>query len=317
MFYLSIKYFTFLPQNFSLKEGQIYATTKPDLPERVIREAIVNAVMHRSYHHNRPTQIIRYNNRIEIINSGYSLKAQDEIGTAGSDTRNQLIASIFHETNLAEFKGTGIRTMRRLMSEAGLSMPTFESNRKGDTFTIRLLLHKFFSEEDNKWLDMVGTSGLSEIQKSALIFAREVGAVDTLTYFQLTGEKTELAEKNLEALEKAGFLLRKGKTLEATYYVLNRDFFAKAENEMSLNVPKNLEIMSLNVPKDSLTERQKEIIRIIHEKNSITVKEIAEKLSVTEKTVKRDITNLKEKHIIERIGGKNGGHWEIVKSKLR
>ena len=213
-----------LPQNFSLKEGQIYATTKPDLPERVIREAIVNAVMHRSYHHNRPTQIIRYNNRIEITNSGYSLKSQDEIGTAGSDTRNQLIASIFHETNLAEFKGTGIRTMRRLMTEAGLSMPTFESNRKDDTFTIRLLLHKFFSEEDNKWLDMFGKTELSENQKSALIFAREIGAVDTLTYTQLTGEKTELAEKSLEELEKAGVLLRKGKTLETTYYVLNKDY---------------------------------------------------------------------------------------------
>ena len=159
-----------LPQNFSLKEGQIYATTKPDLPERVIREAIVNAVMHRSYHHNRPTQIIRYNNRIEITNSGYSLKAQDEIGTAGSDTRNQLIASIFHETNLAEFKGTGIRTMRRLMIEAGLSMPTFESNRKGDTFTIRLLLHKFFNEEDIKWIDMFGRLALSENHTAALIF---------------------------------------------------------------------------------------------------------------------------------------------------
>ena len=147
--------------------------------------------MHRSYHHNRPTQIIRYNNRIEITNSGYSLKAQDEIGTAGSDTRNQLIASIFHETNLAEFKGTGIRTMRRLMKEAGLSMPTFESNRKGDTFTIRLLLHKFFSEEDMKWLGLFNANNLSENQKFALIFAREIGAVDTLTYSQLTTfEKT-------------------------------------------------------------------------------------------------------------------------------
>lgn len=213
-----------LPQNFSLKEGQIYATTKPDLPERVIREAIVNAVMHRSYHHNRPTQIIRYNNRIEITNSGYSLKAQDEIGTAGSDTRNQLIASIFHETNLAEFKGTGIRTMRRLMKEAGLSMPTFESNRKGDTFTIRLLLHKFFSEEDMKWIGLFNANNLSEEQKSSLIFAREIGAVDTLTYSQLTGEKTELAEKSLEELEKANILVRKGKDLESTYYVLNKDY---------------------------------------------------------------------------------------------
>ena len=220
-----------LPQNFSLKEGQIYATTKPDLPERVIREAIVNAVMHRSYHHNRPTQIIRYNNRIEITNSGYSLKAQDEIGTAGSDTRNQLIASIFHETNLAEFKGTGIRTMRRLMSEAGLSMPTFESNRKGDTFTIRLLLHKFFSEDDMKWLEMFESVSLTENQKSAIIFAREIGAVDTLTYTQLTGEKPELAENSLEELETATVLTRKGKTLEATYYVLNEDFGGKKVTE--------------------------------------------------------------------------------------
>jgi ATP-dependent DNA helicase RecG len=212
-----------LPQNFSLKEGQIHATTKPDLPERVIREAIVNAVMHRSYRHNRPTQIIRYNNRIEIINSGYSLKAQEEIGTAGSDTRNQLIASILHETNLAEFKGTGIRTMRRLMTGAGLSMPKFESDRTKDTFTIRLLLHKFFDEGDVAWLNSFGGK-LSQGQRSALIFAREVGAVDTLTYMQIVGEKRKLADSNLDFLKKMGVLKQKGKTVDSVYYVLNSDF---------------------------------------------------------------------------------------------
>ena len=212
-----------LPQNFSLKEGQIHATTKPDLPERVIREAIVNAIMHRSYRHNRPTQIIRYNNRIEIINSGYSLKAQEEIGTAGSDTRNQLIASILHETNLAEFKGTGIRTMRRLMTGAGLSMPTFESDRTKDTFTIRLLLHKFFDEGDVAWLNSFGGK-LSQGQRSALIFAREVGAVDTLTYMQVVGEKRKLADSNLDFLKKMGVLKQKGKTVDSVYYVLNSDF---------------------------------------------------------------------------------------------
>ena len=213
-----------LPQNFSLKEGQIHATTKPDLPERVIREAIVNAVMHRSYHHNRPTQIIRYNNRIEIINSGYSLKPQEDIGTAGSDTRNQLIASILHETNLAEFKGTGIRTMRRLTMEAGLSMPTFESNRKSDTFTIRLLLHKFFNEEDNVWLERYSGVSLSRDQQIALIFAREVGAVDTLAYAQLIGVKMNLADENLGFMKELGILEQKGRSLETAYYVLNQAF---------------------------------------------------------------------------------------------
>ena len=213
-----------LPQNFSLKEGQIHATTKPDLPERVIREAIVNAVMHRSYHHNRPTQIIRYNNRIEIINSGYSLKPQEDIGTAGSDTRNQLIASILHETNLAEFKGTGIRTMRRLTMEAGLSMPTFESNRKSDTFTIRLLLHKFFNEEDNVWLERYSGVSLSRDQQIALIFAREVGVVDTLAYAQLIGVKMNLADENLGFMKELGILEQKGRSLETAYYVLNQAF---------------------------------------------------------------------------------------------
>ena len=213
-----------LPQNFSLKEGQIYATTKPDLPERVIREAIVNAVMHRSYHHNRPTQIIRYNNRIEIINSGYSLKPQEDIGAAGSDTRNQLIASILHETNLAEFKGTGIRTMRRLTMEAGLSMPTFESNRKSDTFTIRLLLHKFFNEEDNVWLERYSGVSLSRDQQIALIFAREVGAVDTLAYAQWIGVKMNLADENLGIMKELGILEQKGRSLETAYYVLNQAF---------------------------------------------------------------------------------------------
>lgn len=92
--------------------------------------------------------------------------------------------------------------MRRLMQEAGLSMPTFESNRTSDTFTIRLLLHKFFDEEDLNWLNLFSGNEFSDNQKSALIFAREIGAVDSLTYVQLTGVKNEVAEKELDSLKK-------------------------------------------------------------------------------------------------------------------
>ncbi|MDO5566716.1 MAG: AAA family ATPase, partial [Planctomycetia bacterium] len=61
-----------LPKGFLLKEGELQAETI-GLPVRVLREAIVNAMMHRSYRDNRPTQILRYDNRIEIINAGFSL----------------------------------------------------------------------------------------------------------------------------------------------------------------------------------------------------------------------------------------------------
>ena len=81
---------------------------------------------------------------------------------------------------------------------------------------------------------------------------------------------------------------------------------------MSLNVPKKAEKMSPNVPKDSLTEREKRIVELILVNNSVTTKEIAKKLEVAEKTIKRDISDLKAKQIVERVGGKNGGHWEII-----
>ena len=74
------------------------------------------------------------------------------------------------------------------------------------------------------------------------------------------------------------------------------------------NVPKTSPEMSLNVP---LSDREKSILTILSKKNDSTAKDISNELGVTEKTIKRDIAELKAKHILERVGGKNGGHWII------
>ncbi len=41
--------------------------------------------MHRSYRSQQPTQIIRFANRLELRNPGYSLKAPDRLGEPGSE----------------------------------------------------------------------------------------------------------------------------------------------------------------------------------------------------------------------------------------
>ena len=76
--------------------------------------------------------------------------------------------------------------------------------------------------------------------------------------------------------------------------------------EMSPNVPE----MSPNVP---LTERKKEIMNILQKNPAETAKNIAAVLKVTEKTIKRDIAELKAEKLLVREGGKNGGYWKVIK----
>ena len=212
-----------LPKGFHLPEGQIQAET-PTLPAKAIREAVVNAVMHRSYREHRPTQIIRYANRLEITNSGYSLKNEDLIGQPGSELRNPHLSEIFFETNTAERKGSGMRTMRKLMRDFGYSPPTFESSRENNNFTIRFLLQHFLTQSDLAWLECIPHE-LSQHQKVALVFVREQGAVDNKSLRQLTDCDVLNASKELRKLRDYNLLKQKGGG-RATYYIPNEEIEA-------------------------------------------------------------------------------------------
>jgi len=93
-----------LPKGFGLEEGQLQRTDKPVIPLRALREALVNALMHRSYRVHAPVQVIRYANRLEIRNPGFSLKSPEHLGEPGSMPRNPAIAEVLHETRFAETK---------------------------------------------------------------------------------------------------------------------------------------------------------------------------------------------------------------------
>jgi ATP-dependent DNA helicase RecG len=211
-----------LPKGFLLPEGQVQAESI-GLPVKVLREAIVNAFIHRTYRENQPVQIIRYANRIEIKNPGFSLKPEDQLGEPGSKNRNPFIAAIFHETNLAETKGSGIRTMRILMDQANMVPPTFESDHSANQFTTRLLLHHFLSEQDIIWLKSFKEYELSDAQKRALIFTREAGAIDNPSYRQINGCDSLKASSELRSMRDMGILAQKGKG-RATYYVPDTGF---------------------------------------------------------------------------------------------
>ncbi len=207
-----------LPKGFALEEGDLQRHDKPAIPLRVIREALVNALMHRSYRSHSPVQIIRYANRLEIRNPGFSLKSQDHLGEPGSQLRNPKIAAALYDTRLAETKGSGIRVMRESMEQAGLTPPLFESDRGNDQFVARYFFHHFLGAEDIAWLAQFKDLHLSEDEAKALIVVREAGALNNGTYRELTKVDTLTASQSLRRLRDAGLLAQKGRG-SATYYV--------------------------------------------------------------------------------------------------
>ena len=213
-----------LPKGFELKKGNLQADTPIDLPNDALREALVNAFIHCSFRLNQPIQIIRYSNRLEIINPGFSLKSPETLGEPGSVQRNPFISTIFHDTNLAETKGSGIRSMRGHMKKAGMMPPTFESNRSANQFTARLLLHHLLDSETIQWLATYADFSLNDEQRLALVFVREVGAIDNTTYRQLNSDiNNQKASFDLHNLCTKGLLDQKGQT-RSTYYIAGEKF---------------------------------------------------------------------------------------------
>ena len=62
-----------------------------------------------------------------------------------------------------------------------------------------------------------------------------------------------------------------------------------------------------------LTERQQKILNLIKESPTITGKQMSETLSVSQRTIERDLAALQKLDILKREGKDNDGKWIIVK----
>lgn len=210
-----------MPRHFQLNEGETQRSDTPLLPQKVVREAVVNALMHRDYRVNQPTLVVRYSNRLEIRNAGYSLKPEAMLGEMGSKLRNPVLAAVLYDLEFAETKGSGIGTMRRLLQQVGLTLPMFSSDRAGNQFTASYLLHQLLGEEQLDWLRQFSNLHLSNEETKALILAKETGAVDNAALRAVSGLDTLSASQTLRRLHHQLGLLESGGAGSATYYRLS------------------------------------------------------------------------------------------------
>ncbi len=113
----------------------------PQYPLDAVREAVLNALVHRDYSFHTegmPIQITLYTNRLEIISPGglYGRLTVDQLGSVQPDTRNPVLVTAMETLRLTENRYSGIPTIRFAMKKRGLPEPVFQDVR--GTFRVTL-----------------------------------------------------------------------------------------------------------------------------------------------------------------------------------
>lgn len=114
---------------------------RTEYPIEAIREAVLNALIHRDYSHlteGTPVQINFFRNRLEIHSPGslYGRMTVEQLGHARPDLRNPALAVMTEALVGAENRYSGIPTIRREMAAYKLPEPVFENRRNEFVVTL-------------------------------------------------------------------------------------------------------------------------------------------------------------------------------------
>lgn len=100
-----------------------------DYPPEAVREALLNALVHRDYSFSAPTLISVFDDRIEFVSVGGLVKglSMDDLRLGVSILRNPNLANIFYRLRLIEAYGTGMLKINECYEDA-LQKPKIEAS---------------------------------------------------------------------------------------------------------------------------------------------------------------------------------------------
>lgn len=108
-------------------------------PVEALREAVVNAVAHRDWTRANEVEVVRYNNRLEVISPGAlqnSMTVDKMVGGQRSP-RNPIIVEVLRDYGYVDARGMGVRRkIIPLIREASGKEPVFEATEDALTVTL-------------------------------------------------------------------------------------------------------------------------------------------------------------------------------------
>ena len=91
---------------------------------------------------------------------------------------------------------------------------------------------------------------------------------------------------------------------KAIFYGAGKDVEKIGDREVDREVEREVEI---------ITDNQKMILEMIGINPFVSKKEMSETVGIRSSSIDKNITTLKEKGHLKRVGPAKGGHWEIIK----
>lgn len=186
---------------------------RTEIPYKVIREAIVNAVAHRDYSSHASVQVSIFADRVEVRNAGSlpsGLTPERLRNHHSSIPRYPLLCNPLYLAHYVEQAGTGTLDMINLSKSAGIPDPDFE--QQGDEFVVTIW---------RDWLSITHLSrfDLNERQLKVINHLKTKRQISNSEYRELTDSTSKTAGRDLDDLVQKGILESKGKGRGAFYII--------------------------------------------------------------------------------------------------
>jgi ATP-dependent DNA helicase RecG len=183
---------------------------KKDYPEAALREALLNAIVHRDYSFSGSIIINVNDKQIEFISIGGLLPglSPDDIKSGISQPRNNKLAEIFHRLRLIESYGTGIRKIYSLYEKCS-EQPRIEVTT--NTFKIILPNMNVFSNTEE--------TDITPQMQTIMDYIKENGSITDIKIQELLGLKKTRAFNLAKQMREMGIIKAVGRGIDKIYII--------------------------------------------------------------------------------------------------
>ena len=178
---------------------------KFEYPLNALREAIINALIHRNYQKHSDVRVFIFDNRVEVINPGTFPEGVSPDAPVHEPV-NPILSQFMYDVGFIERYGSGIKMMHRLCREWGNKEPSYELH----PLETKIIFDSPIQESTFIEIDDISEQ-LNERQKNALFHIQRHGQIATKEYVEINRVSRRVAYEELRDMTDKGFLSMIGK----------------------------------------------------------------------------------------------------------